>query len=406
LTTPLSTVTIDSLGGPIIVADTGPVTIVNTDSTNTVYIGYNTSVVINNPNSCFPLGPGQGIQVDGTQSIYGIVSGAAVVVGILPGVSNFFNGTVNISGPVTATIGGTVDVDVQNASLDAVVSGTVDVDTPSPINVSAATVDINAVNPIDSIPITNSMLLWNSGTLTPAGGASDSSGTSGLLVSQSGYEIAVYCAAGAASTNPFAEITLQWVDATTLETMATDNWIVPMTSNGIFQWAVFGHGPTKANLVKVSVTNLDTVTARAINVYMFQNTRTYSYDDWRWNNDFNAGFAIPGFTLPSLPNDESNLGTIYNSPCAASASIKILCGMYNGPINFVFGSSADLGEQAIIIQQVPTSIYGQGAYVFNGTGAPEPQIVFGGRAPLLVTISNGAAVTVDETFNMTAQSII
>lgn len=88
-----------------------PIQIRNMDTVNTVWVGNVSNLTTDGSNS-IPLGPGDSQAFDGSVSIYGIVvnGGPAVIVAIVPGGMSFAPGTVDISGPVTATISGPVTV--------------------------------------------------------------------------------------------------------------------------------------------------------------------------------------------------------------------------------------------------------------------------------------------------------
>jgi cytoskeletal protein CcmA (bactofilin family) len=112
-----------------------PIQVVNLDTENTVWFSYLSNPQANQPGS-FPLGPLASMSFTGTVSVWGVSeSGETIVVGVIPGGSNYSPGSLTISGPVTATISGpvtvegtvdiagTTDVQIQNANIDVVGAG-------------------------------------------------------------------------------------------------------------------------------------------------------------------------------------------------------------------------------------------------------------------------------------------
>lgn len=216
--------------------------------------------------------------------------------------------------------------------------------------------------------LTASKLLANDTITALAHGASF--GTPGLTVSQPGYEIIVNPKFAAGTTNPFVEVQLQWVDIGTGIQMASDSFFIPGSTqpSGL---AVFGRGPTKGNQLFVTVTNLDTVNPVTLGLTVLQNSRVPQTDVWRFQNSSVNNMTVPGFTLPSLPDDESCLGTITGATIAASASSSWLMGIgAGGPVTFSIEASGETAANSRFFAYVlPSSIYGTNAPLIDFTAA-------------------------------------
>ncbi len=85
-----------------------PVLICNPDTANTVYIGYGPGISVGAANT-IPLGPGQSVTVDGSESVYGCAPSGTAATVIIPGGSSFFQ-------PTTLSDLGGVKVYVQAAA--------------------------------------------------------------------------------------------------------------------------------------------------------------------------------------------------------------------------------------------------------------------------------------------------
>jgi hypothetical protein len=128
LTTALVGLNVQTLApAPLAGQDAESVTIINLDTANTVNLGGS------NTNLAFPLGPLASATL--TAPVYAAAATEALEVGIAPGGSSYSPGSLTITGPVTAEItgpvtvegtvdiGGTTDVEIQNANIDVIGSG-------------------------------------------------------------------------------------------------------------------------------------------------------------------------------------------------------------------------------------------------------------------------------------------
>jgi hypothetical protein len=257
-------------------------------------------------------------------------------------------------------------------------------------------------------PSPNTQAQSASNLLTPSAGISNQSVAGGATsslgpynIAQIGYDILFSAVTGGTGTNGFMEVQLQWIDSVSGDTLATDSWICPVSGNSS-PFPIYGHGPTKADTVTINVTNLDTISNK-FSVTLFQNSRVYVTDDWRWNNSqITGGAQAPagGYTLTSYPNDESVLG-MANITVPVSSSISRLFGMFNG-LCYVYytATGAAAINQVLTIEQSPASTYNTTKILsvivgdLPGSGSATIPIPFiGVRGPLNVTVQDLSSAT-------------
>jgi hypothetical protein len=123
------------------------ITVLNLDTSGTVWLGYSASMAAATGGGGIPVGPLASMQFDGTQSVYAVAAGQ-LTIGIAPGVTSYTAGSLTISGPVTADITGPVEVEgsigitgtpavtIDSGSVAATITGTTDV------NVQNGTIDV------------------------------------------------------------------------------------------------------------------------------------------------------------------------------------------------------------------------------------------------------------------------
>lgn len=153
-----------------------PITVLNLDTSNSIWIGNSQTIMAGQPGA-IELGPLASMSFDGSISVYGVSSGPTVQVGVIPGGTAYSPGALNISGPVTAEISGSVSIEgtpnvnvanspavtVSSGSVNANVSGNVGITGTPSVTVSSGTVNANVsgnVNVANSPAVTVS-----SGTL-------------------------------------------------------------------------------------------------------------------------------------------------------------------------------------------------------------------------------------------------
>lgn len=221
-------------------------------------------------------------------------------------------------------------------------------------------------------------------------------------IAGTGYEILVNAQVPSSAATPFAQVTLNWIDSTSGVTVWRDYWIMP-AAEPTSKFVIYGHGPSKADQVQVVVTNLDSAETMTIEYWLLGNGRSYSKDDWRWDNYTNSLVTVPGWTLATLPNDPSYLGAVNGITLAAGASSTYLFGMYNGPLIIVSDVTAGaLSDLVLNITPQPGSSFTPNNTVFGAATPAAAQQLAGPRAPLRVIAHNVGSSSLTVTLGLLA----
>ena len=164
-----------------------PLTVINLDTANTVYVG-NVSNLDPSGSNVIPLNPLSSISFDGSVSVYAITLGPQVRVAITPGGNSYSAGQLTITGPVTAEITGPVDANILGTASVAV-TGTPNVNVVSgTLNATVTNATINVAGSVSLIPtIANITTL---GTLSGASFSTMTPGASQTLMSL--VDVSVY----------------------------------------------------------------------------------------------------------------------------------------------------------------------------------------------------------------------
>lgn len=221
-----------------------------------------------------------------------------------------------------------------------------------------------------------------------------------LNVSQVGYEVQITAKFPVATVTPFVEIQVAWTDTTSGLQIGSDTFIVPgATAPGV--WTVHGRGPTKANQLNLTVTNLDASNAASVGVIALQNSRVYQKDEWYWVNPQNKSLTIPGFPLPTFPDDESVLGLLDGITIPASSQASYLFGMHAGMVSVGYevntGAASNL---SIRIRPKPDTVYSGHNIIYSAVTPPANFQVAAPRAPLGVVLVNAATTAMVMSMSM------
>ena len=215
-----------------------------------------------------------------------------------------------------------------------------------------------------------------------------------LTFSQPSWEINVSCFANGASATPFVSLELAWSDSSTGVIIARET-VILAAGSVVSGWLTVGRGPTKADGLLITATNLDGAHTMGFGIIILQSSRLFDRDQWQWDNPGNAGNAIPGFTLPTLPNDSSVLGAIFNGTVIASGNSEWLCGPgYGGTVNLAIAiTTTPIASVTLSVITRPSGAYVSSSYCLRAA----PQQVSTtwqfkvGRSPLLLQINNSSA---------------
>jgi hypothetical protein len=209
-------------------------------------------------------------------------------------------------------------------------------------------------------------------------------------ITQPGYEIRIQLGCPNGTAVPFGRVDIFWTDKSSGVQIGVDSYHIP-AAGAAGQWTIYGRGPTKASVMNVTLSNLDAANSMTGTIYLIQNSRVYDTDDWFYSNADNAGLGVPGFTMPSLPVDNSVLGFEDNGLIGASSAVEFLCGMHNGAVQFAYevntGAAANL---TVRLRPAPNSEYAA-HNILGAQAAPPFTFQFAGpRAPVIVRLVNAA----------------
>jgi hypothetical protein len=143
------------------------------------------------------------------------------------------------------------------------------------------------------------------------------------------YDIVVKAIAGAASTNPFINVKLAWLndDSTSADRVFQQIWSVPMSLSTKGGCITTGRGPQRARYLYVQLNNLDTDTAQ-VSVTLNSTGRACSRDDWRW--DVSSAPAMPVFTGAGGAQYGLALGEFNGINVNPGNTVKYIMSLYSG----------------------------------------------------------------------------
>lgn len=226
-------------------------------------------------------------------------------------------------GPVPVSYAPAKDTSVNNPAYGPPTH--TDTVTTNPLNVA------NNISTTGAPPIILSTSSINTGTQVIA--ASGTYTNPARTIGQPGYEIFVQVKSAAASTAPFVQVVLQWVDSVTGQVVGTDHWYLA-GGNAAFQ-LYYGTGPTKGNQLNLSVNNIDAANSTSISVILLQNSRTYVRDDWR-NQTY---LTPPTFTNGTQDNAGNCVFSAFPA-LAANGTVTRLMPVYSGVVQACFLTAA------------------------------------------------------------------
>lgn len=231
--------------------------------------------------------------------------------------------------------------------------------------------------------------------------------TGNLTVTQIGYEVLITLAYTTAPTNPFVEVTLTWIDSTTGFTITADTFYAPGPSpSGSI--SVHARGPSKADILNVSYTNLASAGLVTVGLTVLNNSRVYPHDMVRWINSTVRGSTFAGFTLATLPDDNAVLGTVSAGTLIASGNSQWLVGPgLGGWVNLAFALATVTPSSIIVtVYGRPSSAYGGTAYAFRtvATALAGSFTFKSPSSPMMVEFNNSSTTAGTVSFCVTAGS--
>jgi len=310
-----------------------PITVINTDGTNTIWIGNQSNIM---PGvGAMPLLPGSAISFDGSVSVYAVAQpGIMVIAAITPGGASYSPGTIVISGPVTATISGPIAVSSIAAPVSiASIAGSV------AIASVAGNVDITPTSGYVPSGLQAAITSITAGT-TIASGATATSPVESVAAYNS-FNLGIACStanqatAGAAIS---AQVQLNWyADAAGTLLLQQETFWIWCTGAGAALPALIS-GPMAGPYMTITVTNPGNQVMTVSSSNLFGNPQTIASVRAYQNAPASSQLALP--TSPHYVASGATSGTdgiltslIDETAMVASTIYWLPCPLQIGPVD-------------------------------------------------------------------------
>jgi hypothetical protein len=232
--------------------------------------------------------------------------------------------------------------------------------------------------------------------------------TSGnLVVTQPGFEAVVIAKIPNTATVPFVRVRLTWVDSSSSQIVAETIWIQP-ASTVAPGWQCMARGPSKADLVQVAVTNLETVQSVTALICVLANSRIYPGDVLVNDTFQDSSAVVPTWTLaPNSPLTEV-LGQVSNQSIGASGQQTWLIPPGNGGkgvLTMNTGASA-VSNVRVNLYPVPSSQFSSNPPLVPGLPAASDfaSEFIVPRAPMSLTVANLGTAAISNSWTLVQES--
>lgn len=302
--------------------------ILNQSTTNTLYIGNDTSVDPNDPLHNTPVPPGQYVPFDGTENIYGIAAtGQTIPVSVMLGISGApFNQNIEITGPTTVVISGTVQVDVANTpNVNVANTPTVNVGTVTgSVDIASVAGNVNVAGVAGTFPIGGNASL---GSNTNVVIAALTTGTENIG-DCSGYtafnlNVSPWCTSQGSVGAPLTLLVeLRWfADAAFTQQVDDEGGWIWVTSSAPTVQTAYIKGPMQGRYLQLAFTNVSAAASLTLNYQIYGTGRTLTKSYWYQPppgvGQIASGITVLGAALPEVVNDD-NLCLMSNVSVPAS----------------------------------------------------------------------------------------
>ena len=238
-------------------------------------------------------------------------------------------------------------------------------------------------------------------------GANGSYQSANLPVTQPGFECVIIAKIGNTATVPFVRVRLAWVDSSSSQIVAETIWIQP-ASTVAPGWQCMARGPSKADLIEVTVTNLDGAQAVTALICVLANSRIYP-GDVLVNDTFQDSSAnVPTWTLaPNSPLTEV-LGQVSNQNIPASGQQTWLIPPGNGGkgvLTMNTGASTPANVR-VNLYPVPSSQFSNNPPLVPGLPVANDfaSEFIVPRAPMSLTVANLATAAISNSWTLVQES--
>lgn len=238
-------------------------------------------------------------------------------------------------------------------------------------------------------------------------GANGSYQSGNLAVSQPGFECVILAQIPNTATVPFVRVRLAWVDSSSAQIVAETIWIQP-ASTVAPGWQCMARGPSKADLVQVTVTNLDAAQAVTAGIVLLANSRVYPGDVLVNDTFQNSSAAVPAWTLaPNSPLTEV-LGQVTNQNIGASSQFTWLLPPGNGAkgVLTMNTGAATVSNVRVNLYPVPPSQFSNSPPLVPGLPAANDfasEFVVP-RCPMSLTVANLATTAISTSWTLVQES--
>lgn len=218
------------------------------------------------------------------------------------------------------------------------------------------------------------------------------------------YELNFSASIANTSTNPFAEVIVQFFETDNPNAVPLDTirWIVPMSADaGGSQ--ISGRGPLRGQYMSVQVKNLDTVLTCSVGLNLSATSRPFNIARDVWQEATN--FSVPGFTRPTRVPGTDMLGTV-NFTAAPSTTTDTLFPLWNGKLWFALLESGVVAPNLTVnAQPMPAGFFGSPNVTNDypaGANSPVQYEYYSPRCCLRVRVINNGTANASVNFALVA----
>jgi hypothetical protein len=185
----------------------------------------------------------------------------------------------------------------------------------------------------------------------------NSTSTFNVLCSHPGYFIDIFATiASGAATVPFYKVMFTWQDSDGIAIIDEQSYYLAASSTG--PWRTCGKGPTRGQLLTVTITNYDPAFALTVNYTIGETTQHIARDDWRTVDYQTASvpkYGIFGHIPTGLAKGDMAAGLLMtetNDTIPAGTSWAFLLPMYTGLVFWQFLANANIAVSV----RIPTEL--------------------------------------------------
>lgn len=407
-------------------SQSSPLTIINTDPTNTIWVGNASNIMVAATNT-IPLAPGDSFTSDGSVSLYGVTNGPTVAVAITPGGNSYSPGTLAISGPVTATISGPVTVEGTVG-----ISGTVDADVTGTVNIGtiAGSVDIASVaGNVDITPtagyipagLQSQITAFATGLNIAAGGSISSSIEPCSAYNSYYLSASIFTTSQATAGAAYScQVQIEWyIDAAGTMPVALETFWIWSVNNTSAALPAFISGPMQGSYMSITLSNpgtSETQVTGVVNLFgsgaTLVSTRAYQAAPATGQL---GGPTSPHFVLAGASSGTDGILTslIDETAFAASTLYWLPCPLQVGPVDtFCITNGTAMTTQPTLMYlkgllsggiSAPSGNNGQIAWTPSGNTVGTTyngNQIFQPRSPLFWILQPGATAPTSVTITM------